>query len=696
MHRINNIVTFQLILFCIVLTDFSFAKSIPTMLNNYIADIHVDAIGKNQPTVKFKQIKNDLIQVTVSAILNDSVRLDDWRLTLTPSFKPSSHWTPHLSPTDSHIVAQHVFRAPALIMSDNSRQITVIPDLDILKKGSPVDWYMDINAINNKMTLGMSQSAVKEHVLFVRKPGGVYPPGPVEFGFYILTDDKSTSSFNPWRKPLDFFWQKWGAPLFRRGEPLMSTDMLPYVNHTYNWAFSTWRSSTWQQFELNGKQVGAPAFIVNVTQSPNYPGELNEREFRSIWNQAWFNSLRSAQGLYRYAKRYNRDDLLSYALKTKELALSFPMREGFFHALIATEMEDFKKGNEIYSRSKGWRTYYFGNSNRNPFSSNPKEAPFHILDMSYTAWLMLTWYEELQRDDRLLEYATSYADALIKLQDKDGFFPAWLSLNSLEPLSVLKQSPETAMSVTFLIKMFQLTKNRKYRDIALKSMDAVIRRIVLNGQWEDFETYWSCSSLGKDDLVGKKVTRNNMFKQNTFSMYWVAEALLNCFEVTRHKRYLSYGQRTLDELLMAQAIWQPPYIHVPALGGFGVMNADAEWNDARQSLFSELIIRYGKQLKCQEYIERGISALRASFVMMYAPENKKTKKQWELAWNFFGKEDYGFMMENYGHGGETNAQGLGMGEFTIYDWGNGAASEAYNRIVDHYGDEFLKNQFLRY
>ena len=26
-----------------------------------------------------------------------------------------------------------------------------------------------------------------------------------------------------------------------------------------------------------------------------------------------------------------------------------------------------------------------------------------------------------------------------------------------------------------------------------------------------------------------------------------------------------------------------------------------------------------------------------------------------------------------------------MGEFTIYDWGNGAASEAYNRIIDKFG-----------
>ena len=56
---------------------------------------------------------------------------------------------------------------------------------------------------------------------------------------------------------------------------------------------------------------------------------------------------------------------------------------------------------------------------------------------------------------------------------------------------------------------------------------------------------------------------------------------------------------------------------------------DGEWNDARQSLFSELIINYGRELKITEYIQRGLAALKASFIMMYCPENAKTKEQWE-------------------------------------------------------------------
>jgi len=30
-----------------------------------------------------------------------------------------------------------------------------------------------------------------------------------------------------------------------------------------------------------------------------------------------------------------------------------------------------------------------------------------------------------------------------------------------------------------------------------------------------------------------------------------------------------------------------------------------------------------------------------------------------------------------------------MGSFTIYDWGNGAAAEAANRIIDHFGQVYV-------
>jgi hypothetical protein len=453
----------------------------------------------------------------------------------------------------------------------------------------------------------------------------------------------------------------------------------------------------WQEFELDGKRVGAPVFIVNQTQSPNYPGEVNEREFRSIWNQAWFSSLRSASGLYRYARRTGNEELLQRARLTKELALSAPMKKGLFPSLIATEMETLSLNGETYNRSKGWQTAFWGSSDRNPVNRPPDQprirdarvAPFHILDMSWTALLMLRWHEELEEDERLLDYAGTYADSLLGLQSENGFFPAWLDKGTLEPLGVLDESPETSMSVTFLLKLADATGQDRYREPAIRAMDAVMRDIIPVGRWEDYETYWSCSSYGKATLIGKKIARNDMHKQNTLSMFWTAEALLETYKATGDTSYFELGQRVLDELLMAQASWQPPYMYVNVLGGFGVMNADGEWNDSRESLFAGLIVRYGQELGLEEYVERGLAALRSSFVMMYCPENPRTKELWEKTHTFFGPEDYGFTMENYGHGGRTSPEGEGMGVFTIYDWGNGAAAEAYNRMLDHFGPELV-------
>jgi hypothetical protein len=657
-------------------------------VKSFVSSIRVDSLGGRYPEAVVSQVAPGLVKVKLRFQLKDSICQDDWRITIKPAFDPTFYWSPHLSPTDKNIVAQHVFRAPALIVADSQKQLTIVPDLDLLRTKPPLKWYMDLDAPDKELTIGLSHNKVTEHVLFERDSGMCLPPS-FEFGFYIMTDRDTAHLANPWRRPLAFQWELWGEPLYQQGEPIEGS-LEPYVKHTYNWAFRTWSRNVWQEFELGKKKVGAPVFIVNVTQSPNYTGDINEREFRSIWNQAWFSSLRSAQGLYRYAKRVNDIDLLQKAQMTKELALLFPQRDGLFPSVIATDMETVEVNGKKVSRSKGWATYYFGNSNRNPVEKwrSAAKAPLHILDMSWTAYLMLTWYDELEKDERLKAYAKRYADKLVTLQDSSGFFPAWLDNETLEVLPHLKQSPETSMSVTFLLKLFKLTGDEKYLKSAEKAMNAVVNNIIPISQWEDFETYWSCSSV-LDSLLGKRVARNDAFKQNTFSIYWTAEALLNFYQVSKEKKFLTLGQRVLDELLMYQAAWQPPFIPINALGGFGVMNADGEWNDSRQSLFAELIVSYGKAINNEEYIQRGLAALRASFVMMYCPENPETKKQWEKVYPFFNERDYGFMMENYGHGGETNNEGLGIGEFTIYDWGNGAAAEAYNRMVDHFGEAFL-------
>lgn len=654
-----------------------------------VKDITADPIGGISPAIKTEQINEQLTKLTVTYILDRDINQDDCAVRLTPDFNPTFHWANHLTPDDRYVIDRHVFRTPAMILQDVSRTLMLIPDTQNPYMDPGFHIYMDMNAETNQLTIGMSRTTVKEHVLYQKEPGAIFPKGTLTLSFYLFhTEGNNRIQANPFRYVLDTFWTEYGSQVFRKAD-LSQNLFEKYCVYSYNWAFNSWKDAVWQEFDLNGKKVGAPVFIVNVTQSPNYPGEINEREMRSVWNQAWFSSLRSATGLYRYARRLNNDDLKQKALLSKELALAAPQKDGLFYGVISTEMEQVEIAGKKYNRSKGWQTAFWGNSNRNPVTRDVRKSPFHILDMSWTAYIMLQWYDELEKDERLIRYATSYADALLRLQDAKGYFPAWLDTQTLEVLPELKESPESSMSVLFLLKLYELTKTAKYRDAALRCLEVTRKEIIPDGRWEDFETYWSCSGYGSKDLLGKKVARNDMYKQCNFSMYWTAAALLEAYKVTEKKDYLTTGQRVLDELLMTQASWQPPYIYVDAVGGFGVMNGDGEWNDSRGSLFAEMLLDYGKTLDMEEYTQRGLMALKTSFSMMYCPENPRSKELWEKTWPFFSKEDYGFMMENYGHGGRTSPEGEGMGEFTIFDWGNGAASEAYNRILDHWGENIF-------
>jgi hypothetical protein len=203
--------------------------------------------------------------------------------------------------------------------------------------------------------------------------------------------------------------------------------------------------------------------------------------------------------------------------------------------------------------------------------------------------------------------------------------------------------------------------------------------VARDGRWEDFETYYSCAPWGAPELLGQRVARNGVFKQNTLSIAWCAEAFLHAFRRTGEREHLRAGRRCLDELSLYQAVWDPPFLPAPAHGGFGVMNADSEWNDARQSLFAPLYLDFGRETGDRELTERGVSALRTSFSMLYCPENPAIAAAYERRFPFFGPESYGFMMENQGHGSADP-----IGTFTIFTWGNGSAVAAAATVCDRF------------
>lgn len=658
------------------------AIPLPPDLACAIAAVTVDPLGGVDATVTVTPVADGWTRVECRVDPGQPVVQDAWTVTVRPAFTPDFHWAPHLSPADDDIIEQQVFRAPVLIAADTGRVLWLIPDPALVDAG-PLRTWMDQDARANTWTVGRSLTAQHGHVLYRRRSGAVFG-APMCIAFLLATSTAASDVANPFRRPCAWHWAANGAAAVRAGAPL-SGDLTPFVRHAYAWAFDRWRDSVWQEFEVDGRRVGAPAFIVNVTQSPSHPGPAQQREFLSVWNQAWFSSLRSASGLLRWARRTGDAALAERASLTKELALSFPQdARGLFHGLYGCDNEEVEVGGERIRRSCGWATRFRGNSDRHPVRGRtPRSAPYHLTDMAWTALMMLRWYVELEPDPRLLAYARRFAEGLLTFQDSEGWFPSWVEQDTWAVLPELARSPQASVMAWFLLDLHAIDGDPRWREAALRAVEVVTREVVPSGRWEDFETYWSCSRWGCDDHVGRKIARNGRYKQNTLAIYWTAEALVRAAEVGGDPTWLVPARRCLDELLLYQAAWQPPHLHVPVVGGFGVMNLDSEWNDARQSLFAEFIASGAARFACPEYSQRGEAALRASFSMMFCPENPRSYAQWMRAHPFFTAQDHGFMMENYGHASMTTSDGIGIGTFTIYDWGNGAAAEAWNRMKDH-------------
>jgi hypothetical protein len=297
------------------------------------------------------------------------------------------------------------------------------------------------------------------------------------------------------------------------------------------------------------------------------------------------------------------------------------------------------------------------------------EAACHLVDAAFTCRMLLEWHA-LTGEPRVGAYVERFADRLLRLQRPSGAFPGWVEPDGSVPAE-LAEGPESAVSAALLFELGRTDPARA----ALRFLEDVAGE----GRWEDFETYYSCAPWGAPAQIGRKVARNGVYKQNTLSIAWSAEAFLLGWRATGEERLLRLARRCADELVLYQAVWDPPFLPAPAHGGFGVMNADSEWNDARQSLFAPLLLELGRVLGDRELTERGIAAMRASFSMLYCPENPALARAYEKRFPFFGPETYGFMMENQGHGAADP-----IGTFTIFTWGNGSALATAALVRDRF------------
>lgn len=594
-------------------------------------------------------------------------------------------WLPHVSPYEDTVIGDHSLRSPAVILSDDRRMLALIPDLDDVREVQRQGCRVWLDYDHPHRTLQVAAGAYRVgpfHVAYQPMPL-TYAGQWVRLRLHLLVSEKREDIHNPYGLVAQWLWKRWGHTGYVAGGS-QRAPFAVYSAHVVNWAFAPepkgWGDTVWQRFQLGGQEAGAPAFIVDVAQHPSIPMEKRRwREQRSVWNQAWFSTQRAANGLLRYARQIGSADLERRARLMTRVALAAPQTDGLFPAVYTAG----GGGYSLYKDNPGWEQAHWTNSDRRPPGASAQAC--HILDAAFTARLLLEWHDLNPTEHEALDYVARFVDRLCRLQRPSGAFPGWVEPNGTVA-SLLTEGPESAMSATLLLEWAgRFPKQAGVKEAARKALAYLENGPVRESRWEDFETYFSCSRWG-EDRTGQIVERNGVYKSNTFSPFWCAEAFLAAARLLHDSHYLAVGRRCLDELSLYQQVWEPPVLPAPTHGGFGVMNADGEWNDARQSLFAPLYLAYYQETGDRDYFERGVSALRASFAMMYCPENTQVKAAYEHQHPFFGSESYGFMMENIAHGGPGPDP---IGPFTIYTWGNGAALEAAAKVHDGYGDLYL-------
>lgn len=576
-----------------------------------------------------------------------------------PIARATTVFVPHLTPEPGFVMADSVLRAPAFVVADGARVLAFVIDPDDLARlPSGTRVWADYDHPARVVTLTAGAHEISGHVLH-RRATPLPLTGPLRLRLHVVASRAPEDVENPFGLVSRWLWSAWGGPRHR------ATPFAPDVarldamgGRVVDWAFSDrgWGPIVWQEIDADPTRgKGAPAFIVDVSQHPSIPpAERRWREARSVWNQAWFSTQRCANGLLLRARRTGDDALRVRAERMTRVALDAPDRDGLFPSVLRAEGPE----------SDPWSVTRWTNSDRRP--EGVSEDAVHLVDAAFTARMLLRWHA-LTGDVAARTRAERFADACTRLQRPSGAFPAWIEPDG----SVAVELLESAESAVVTSLLFDLGRAGDVTTRALGLLETIAR----DQRWEDFESYWSCAPFGLDHL-GRKFARNGVYKQNTLSMFWTAEAFLAAHAATGEARYLALARRVADELALYQAVWDPPFLPARATGGFGVMNADSEWNDARQSLFSPLFFELARRTGERSYRSRGEAALRASFSMMYAPENPRLVDAYEARFPFFGPESYGFMMENQGHGA-----GHPIGTFTIFSWGNGSAVETLERYL---------------
>jgi hypothetical protein len=598
-------------------------------------------------------------------------------------------WIPHLKGGANRVIGRHVFRSPCIVAQRQDRVAALVPNLDALEGEQLLPPVLDFERPAT-LRLGIASHRAAGEGAFERTPGeGVllqnHESLALSFSIFLAYGVAPRRGLGT---VLRYLWKRFGEPRLEGMDPqrLCFDDLARYAYDNAFERYDLWRDVFIEEGTAGGFAVRTLRPALRETH-PVLPKRYQRRvkaqhllsralpwrqrlgliknvatgEADHIHFSTWFNQLRTAYGMAHFARKWGDEKLADAAAAIVRLALAAPVERGLFPAAYVGTPDR-------PAWLRGTRAHFI-------------ERRFALTDLCESARWMIALATDLGFDDRLIARARALGETLLEVQNPQGAVPAWLTLvrgGRVRGAGPLRAHAPTAMAGSLLARLARSGGGERFLAGARAAATHVVQQVWPKHAWLDFETLFSASTQGGTRWRDRQT---GLPPQNTLSMSWAVDLLLTLRELGE-PGWLDPALAILDELLLYQQLWDAPFLRFDTRGGFGVMNTDAAWSDARQALFVPLLLRTYDATGKREYALRAAAALRASFTLMLVPENADVAPG-----NTQGmtEQDYGATAENYGR---SPADARPSAAIT-FDWGSGTACTAAAWVQRRYGDVYV-------
>lgn len=576
--------------------------------------------------------------------------------TMSKGGRPDSTFSPGLRTQDNQVVGDHFFRSPAISAQRWGLAAVIIPDVEVLADNRPMPTIVDLDCKNGVvdaplMSYGFCDHKLVAHVAFAHDASMIKKvPNHLELAMNIILS-ADTEPYSAHQIASDESW-KVGSKYFDKILP-QAMPFEDYAKVCYPAAFNEHYGDNklgYFEVDIDGHKCG---------------GVCAGWGFQQGWVswQPWFNNLRSAWGMRWWGKKLGNPDWIAKADTMLNLALAAPMDQGACPTTYDSKKKEWK-GSLITPR---------------------KDCYYDLTNMAWKGIWMLEWakWSDCPRKDEVLKQCREMAVYMMRFQNSDGSYPTWLTKEH-KVVPILDHSAQAALPAWFVSELAQLDKDASMSASAKKAADFLIKNVVDQQYWYDFETFFSCSPKvcrqvdGASDDESMRDPHTLCPPQNTLSMHWAAEALRSVSHLTKDQKYMPFALKALDMMNLYQNVWPISYRQTAyTYGGFGVQNSDGEYDDARQAQFGATLCDFGAELGRKDYFERGVAATRASETLINHPLHAE--------FGIYPNPNYplGLQPENCCHGGVDEQAGR-----TGFDWGEGSGLTSMAWLLDKYGETY--------